>query len=88
MGVTPASLLRLWVVFCFFMWLSFGLIPYETCQAPLPPRRETLLGQGRENAKNFLQENPQMAAELENMIRAEAGLPPLALSQDLESTIA
>jgi recombination protein RecA len=49
---------------------------------------ETLLGQGRENAKTYLQENPQMAAELENLIRAEAGLPTLALSQDLESTIA
>jgi len=48
---------------------------------------ETLLGQGRENAKAYLQENPQMAAELENLIRAEAGLLPLALSEDLESTI-
>jgi recombination protein RecA len=48
---------------------------------------ETLLGQGRENAKTYLQENPQMAAELENLIRAEAGLLPLALSEDLESTI-
>ena len=50
--------------------------------------RETLLGQGRENAKNYLEENPQMLAELENLIRAEAGLPPLALSEDLETTIA
>jgi recombination protein RecA len=49
---------------------------------------ETLLGQGRENAKTYLQENPQMAAELENLIRAEAGLQPLALSEDLEATIA
>jgi recombination protein RecA len=48
---------------------------------------EVLLGQGRENAKTYLEENPQLAAELENLVRAEAGLPPLALSKKLESTI-
>jgi recombination protein RecA len=36
---------------------------------------ETLLGQGRENAKIFLSENPDMLDELEYMIRREAGLP-------------
>jgi recombination protein RecA len=36
---------------------------------------ETLLGQGRENAKIFLSENPDMLAELEYMIRRDAGLP-------------
>ncbi len=49
---------------------------------------EVLLGQGRENAKTYLEENPQLAAELENLVRAEAGLPPLALAKELESTIA
>ncbi|WP_026345239.1 recombinase RecA [Novispirillum itersonii] len=34
----------------------------------------TRIGQGRENAKNFLRENPTMAAEIENTIRANAGL--------------
>jgi len=30
---------------------------------------ETRLGQGRENAKNFLLENPEMAAEIEEVIK-------------------
>ena len=34
----------------------------------------TRIGQGRENAKNFLRENPEMAAEIEAAIRANAGL--------------
>ena len=38
---------------------------------------ETLLGQGRENAKTFLNENPEMLDELERQIRVEAGLPYL-----------
>jgi recombination protein RecA len=45
---------------------------------------ETLLGQGRENAKTFLNEDHGMVHELENLIRAEAGLPILAAPQDLE----
>ena len=36
---------------------------------------ETLLGQGRENAKAYLAENPAMLDELEQIIRREAGLP-------------
>jgi recombination protein RecA len=36
---------------------------------------ETLLGQGRENAKIFLYENPDLLDELEYLIRREAGLP-------------
>jgi recombination protein RecA len=32
------------------------------------------LGQGRENAKTFLRENPKIAAEIESAIRANAGL--------------
>ncbi len=36
---------------------------------------ETLLGQGRENAKVFLEENPQMLDELEYLLREQAGLP-------------
>lgn len=38
---------------------------------------ETLLGQGRENAKVFLIENQEMLFELENLIRQQAGLPVL-----------
>jgi len=36
---------------------------------------ETLLGQGRENAKTYLAENPAMLDELEYLIRREANLP-------------
>lgn len=38
---------------------------------------ETLLGQGRENAKAYLAENPVLLAEINNQIRQKAGLPPL-----------
>jgi recombination protein RecA len=40
---------------------------------------ETLLGQGRENAKIFLDENPGIMLELENLVRQAAGLPALEL---------
>lgn len=36
---------------------------------------ETRLGQGRENAKTFLMENPDMAAEIDQKIRENFGLP-------------
>ena len=32
------------------------------------------IGQGRENAKTFMKENPEIANELESKIRANAGL--------------
>jgi recombination protein RecA len=38
---------------------------------------ETLLGQGRENAKQFLTENPGLRDEIENLIREQADLPLL-----------
>jgi len=38
---------------------------------------ELRLAQGRENAKQFLQENPQVALEVENRIRETVGLSPL-----------
>jgi recombination protein RecA len=36
-----------------------------------------LLGQGRENAKQFLQENPEITKEIEEAVRVQFGLPPL-----------
>ncbi|MDJ0755880.1 MAG: recombinase RecA [Ardenticatenaceae bacterium] len=42
---------------------------------------ETLLGQGRENAKAFLEDNPEMLMELENLIRQDAGLPILEFGE-------
>jgi len=35
---------------------------------------ETRIGQGRENAKQYLKDTPEMAADLESQIRANAGL--------------
>jgi len=47
---------------------------------------ETRLGQGRENAKQFLRENPDLGLEIENHVREAAALtspvPEPALSQD------
>ena len=50
---------------------------------------ELLLGQGRENAKSYLAENPMLATEIENLIRQERGMPlievegmPLPLPED------
>ena len=42
---------------------------------------EQRIGQGRENAKRFLQENPGMADEIEGKLRAAMGLP---VSQETE----
>jgi recombination protein RecA len=36
------------------------------------------LGQGRENAKQFLRENGDLATEIESSLREQLGLPPLA----------
>ncbi len=38
---------------------------------------EGLLGQGRENSKQFLIENPELASEIEDLIRAHFGLPSI-----------
>lgn len=38
---------------------------------------DIMLGQGRENAKDYLQQNLSLMAELENLIRQAAGLPLL-----------
>ncbi|NLK38228.1 MAG: recombinase RecA [Epulopiscium sp.] len=36
--------------------------------------KETRIGQGRENAKTFLKEHPEMCLEIENLVRAHYGL--------------
>ncbi|CUW37268.1 DNA strand exchange and recombination protein with protease and nuclease activity [Magnetospirillum sp. XM-1] len=49
----------------------------------------TRIGQGRENAKQFLRDNPAMAAEIEGVIRQNAGLISEALAGgpgDLDGT--
>ncbi len=40
---------------------------------------DTLLGQGRENAKTYLAENRAMLADLESQIRQSAGLPAISV---------
>jgi recombination protein RecA len=42
-------------------WLSYG---------------DLRIGQGRENAKQFLKENPELAAEIETKLRKALGLSP------------
>ena len=41
-----------------------------------------LLGQGRENAKQFLMENPDISNEIEDAIRVHFGLPPMIAKQE------
>lgn len=43
---------------------------------------DTLLGQGRENSKQFLAENTAMLNELEALIRQDAGLPELSVQDE------
>ncbi len=35
------------------------------------------MGQGRENVRNFMKENPEITSEIENRVREAYGLPPL-----------
>ena len=46
------------------------------------------LGQGRENAKSFLRENPDLAEEIEAKIREKLGLPPLGAAVARETAAA
>ncbi|MDR1206152.1 MAG: recombinase RecA [Peptococcaceae bacterium] len=45
---------------------------------------ETRLGQGRENAKQYLKEHPEMAEEIEKLVRAKVLTAPKAEGQDAE----
>ncbi len=40
------------------------------------------LGQGRENAKQFLRDNPDLASEIEAHLRTEMGLPPIVAAAE------
>jgi recombination protein RecA len=37
---------------------------------------ETRMGQGRENVREFLRQNPDIALQIENQVRAKAGVQP------------
>jgi recombination protein RecA len=43
--------------------------------------KDVLLGQGRENAKTYLSESPDLVNELESLIRQEAGMRPLVVNR-------
>jgi recombination protein RecA len=43
------------------------------------------IGQGRDNAREFLRENPELAREIENKIRAEIGITALPPAVDEEA---
>jgi len=47
---------------------------------------ETQMGQGRENVKTFLRENPELAFKLDNQIREAAGLPLGVASEEVIAT--
>jgi recombination protein RecA len=40
------------------------------------------IGQGRDNSREFLRENPELAYEIENKVRESLGIPLLAESMD------
>jgi recombination protein RecA len=49
---------------------------------------EELLGQGRENSKQFLMENPEMMEEIERRVRQDAGLRvPKRVAEDEEDAV-
>lgn len=45
---------------------------------------EERIGQGRENAKEFLREHPDIAQEIEDKVRSLCGLKPINLSKNSE----
>ena len=49
--------------------------------------KDTRIGQGRENAKNYMAQNPEVAAELENTIRENAGISGAAALLEEDRTI-
>ncbi len=40
------------------------------------------IGQGKDNAREFLRENPEVAREIENLVREHMGIPPLAAAAE------
>jgi len=46
---------------------------------------DTRLGQGRENAKSYLRQHPEVAAEIESQIRAKGTLPAAAVPVEEEA---
>ena len=42
------------------------------------------IGQGRDNAREFLKENPELRVEIENKVRTELGVPLLPVDAGAE----
>ena len=40
------------------------------------------IGQGRDNSREFLKENPELALEIENKVRESLGIPPVQVNPD------
>jgi recombination protein RecA len=47
---------------------------------------DTKLGQGRENAKDYLRQHPELAAQLEEKIRASKAVPSISLGEGSETS--
>jgi len=47
---------------------------------------EAKLGQGRENAKDYLKQHPDLASQLEREIRASSAIPTISLKERVESS--
>jgi recombination protein RecA len=47
---------------------------------------ESRLGQGRENAKAYLKQHPEAAADIEQLIRSKATLPPIGIEVDADGS--
>ncbi len=46
---------------------------------------DTKLGQGRENAKDYLKQHPELASQLEEKIRASTAIPSISLGESSET---
>ncbi|MDB5890548.1 MAG: RecA protein [Polaromonas sp.] len=45
------------------------------------------IGQGRDNSREFLKENPDLAIEIENKVRESLGIPPVQASQASQAPV-
>ena len=45
------------------------------------------IGQGRDNSREFLKENPELAIEIENKVRESLGIPLVQVSQEVMDVI-
>lgn len=48
--------------------------------------QEEIIGQGREASKEFLRLHPQIAAEIDQLVRVKAGLPVPSLSEEMDES--